>query len=68
MITSLDLDDVDEDGAAARERFEDLQAKAYAVGLTLTRSSKGFLLVERTVIRHANDLETIATMLKRRST
>jgi hypothetical protein len=61
VITVEDLGD--EDGDAAREHFAALQAKAAAVGLTLTRSPHGFLLVTKTHSRHAGDLKTIAGLL-----
>lgn len=66
MITIADMEDPDEDGAAARERFEALKAKAAAVGLTLSRSSRGFVLVEKSSSRHSPDLDAIALLLKRR--
>jgi hypothetical protein len=69
VITVEDLDDADEDGVAARQYFSDLQAKAASVGLTLTRTSSGFILVTKTHSRHAGDLRTIAALLtpKRRA-
>lgn len=63
MITIADLQDDDEDGAAAREYFAQLQVKAAAVGLTLTRSSNGFILVTKSSSRHTGDLRTIAALL-----
>lgn len=66
MISIEDIhdDDDDEDGAAARQYFEDLQTRAAAVGLTLTRTSTGFILVTKTHSRHAGDLRTIAALIQ----
>jgi hypothetical protein len=63
MITVEDLADDDEDGAAARQRFEELQARAAGVGLALTKTSQGFVLVTKTHSRHSQDLEAIAALL-----
>ncbi len=63
MITAADMEDPDEDGQAARAYFAELQARAAAVGLTLTRTSTGFILVTKTHSRHAGDLKTIAGLL-----
>jgi hypothetical protein len=63
MITVDDLDDANEDDAAARQCFADLQAKAQASGHTLTRTANGFMLKAGAVSRHAGDLRTIAALL-----
>lgn len=67
MITVSDLIDDDEDGAAARQQFEDLHALAGKTGHELRRTSGGFLLIKGNYSRHTPDLQTIAAMLKQRA-
>lgn len=63
MITTEDLEDQDEDGAAARQRFEALQHRAQQAGHELRRTSGGFVLRRGTASRHTHDLEAIAALL-----
>lgn len=56
-------DPEDAEEAIARQRFDELQERAAAVGLTLSRTSQGFVLVTKTHSRHVQDLETIAALL-----
>lgn len=55
--------DEDEDDVIARQRFEELQARAAGVGLTLSRTSQGYVLVTKTHSRHTHDLEAIASLI-----
>jgi predicted ABC-type transport system involved in lysophospholipase L1 biosynthesis ATPase subunit len=66
MITAGDLLDADEDGAAARQRFDELQGRAREAGGELRRVSSGFVFQRGTAIRHVLDLENIAALLKAR--
>jgi hypothetical protein len=66
MITVGDLDDADEDGQAARARFEELQDRAQNAGHELRRTSSGFVLRRGMASRHTPDLDVISQLLKAR--
>lgn len=55
--------DPDEDGAAARARFDALEAKARDAGHELRRTASGFVLRRGTASRHTHDLEAVAALL-----
>lgn len=63
MITLVDLEDPDEDGTAARARFDALQARARDAGHELCCTARGFVLRRGTASRHTHDLEAIAALL-----